>query len=224
MNVFQKKFSTDSVMSSLPLSNCKRPEEFNTTFNTQQFQIDQQPKLQQYPHKHINTLYEFPSAGFYSVENECNSNIPGWQTKDGRTIDARGQRLTFNQRPDVSYPLFKDTEVDTKLDGYGQNYKTFKDITAGQYKYYTINREPVSTPVFVIQSNVSSEVFQDPMGALKPQYNRSRITRELRQISDYQFDRDQIEFRESITASLMRKNQQRDWNTLWDPIINKSLK
>ena len=75
-------------------------------------------------------------------------------------------------------------------------------------------------PVYTIRSNVSHEIFTDPMGSIKPQYPRVRLTKHLRELSDYQFDRDQIEFREDLMALQQRKNNQSNWNMLWDRIYS----
>ena len=75
------------------------------------------------------------------------------------------------------------------LKAYGQDYKSYKDIHAGQYQYYVDKQltDPYYEPVYAIRSNVTKSVFKDPMGAMRPQYDRVPIAFHNYNISDYSF-------------------------------------
>ena len=97
--------------------------------------------------------------------------------------------------------------------GYGQ-YKSYKDINAGQIQYYTTNElsDPLFKPVFTIESQVTKSVFKDPMDNYTPQYNRVPLTNKNNNISGYQWDRDQIGFREDLISKQLQSGRYRtDW-------------
>jgi len=106
---------------------------------------------------------------------------------------------------------------DKNLTDYGQGYKSYDDIHAGQLRYY-IQKDltPVLfDPLFVMPSNVTSQLFEDPMSSRKFQTIRKPILTNNRNVSDYQFIRDQIKFRESIMHSQMAVPNQKDFNHVW---------
>lgn len=100
----------------------------------------------------------------------------GFASTDPRLVSAAhsGQVLTLDRPPiDASMRLSK-IDTDPKLNGYGQCYKNYSDVDAGQVTYY-VNKEredPFYPPVFSTPAYTVGEMYQDPMGALKPQYNR----------------------------------------------------
>lgn len=99
-------------------------------------------------------------------------------------------------------------EIYTKnLDNYGQNYKNYKDIDAGQIQYYVDNdiTDTLSLPNFTIRSNVKNTVFQTPMGGLWPTYDATPLTKNHTYISPQQFTRDTVYQREDIMSRQMSK-------------------
>ena len=91
-------------------------------------------------------------------------------------------------------------------------YNSYSDIDAGQIVYYSDPSmgQLYTPPIYVIDSINFPEVFVDPMGAWKPQYNRIPIARNNTNISEYSFDRDQMEFREDLIALQSNKMNQVD--------------
>ena len=123
---------------------------------------------------------------------------------DPRLIDpVRGFSMKLDAAPYEGNVKLKDV-YDKKYDKYGQNYYTnYSDIHAGQINYY-VDKSLASAyynPVYTIRSDVAHQVFQDPMGSLKPQYERNPLLINNNNLSDYQFDRDQIGFREDYNSS-----------------------
>lgn len=220
-SVFIQPFPKKVVPSQLPVNNCLIPKEFKDK-PIQLYQINQQPYINQNQvRRPVNVKTGLhPSPDFTPIQTS--SGVVYSKEYGGRTMSApRGQRILLNEPAPVSVmtnqPTLNSVYLDKSLDGYGQNYQTYSDIHAGQIQYYGNTKTDVLyKPLFTIRANVKQEVFRDPMDALKPQYKRSRLAKHLRDIP-YQFDRDQMEFREDLMNLQMRQQNQRDWNRFYDP-------
>lgn len=147
---------------------------------------------------------------------------PQWVSLDSRLMSPVHSPLDFNDKQTLDAPPYTgETPLnkiyDDKLTNYGQNYKNYTDINGGQIRYY-VDKDltPVLfDPLFVIKSNVQSEIFQDPMTNTKFQTIRDPVYRDNRDVSDYQVDRDEIGFRENLMHSQMAVMNQRDYNHVW---------
>lgn len=132
---------------------------------------------------------------------------------DPRLIDVmRGYRMNLN------VPVFDSTfhDKERRTDKLiPESYPSYKDIKGGQVFYYSDKylQQPYFSPNFQLRSNVCPTIFEDPMGSLKPQYQRIPITNSA-YISDYTSDQDQISFREDIMARQMRSMNQRNYSLL----------
>ena len=105
---------------------------------------------------------------------------------------------------------------DPKLIRYGQGndygqYKDYANINTGQIQYYTSTQlsNPLFNPIFEIESTLERGYFKDPMDNVTPQYKRRANTIHNRNISGYQFDRDQIEFREDLISKQLQSGRYR---------------
>jgi hypothetical protein len=102
-----------------------------------------------------------------------------YYSEDPRLIDViRTSTLALDKPPiDGSIPL-RDVNTDERLNCYGANYKGYSDINAGQVMYYIDKsiEDPFFSPVFATTAETTGYLFQDPMGAMKPHYNRTPIT------------------------------------------------
>lgn len=89
----------------------------------------------------------------------------------------------------------------------------YESIYPGDIQYYIDPTQSViyDNPEYALQQAVVPFVFQDPMGALKPQYDRVPLFKNNQNISDYTFDQDQISFREDMITRLQRKMNQTDY-------------
>ena len=106
-------------------------------------------------------------------------STPQFYSPDPRLISAshNGQILTLDSPPIEFSMKLNDIPKDENLDNYGQNYKSYADVNAGQIMYY-INKsreDPYYNPLFVSSAKVDGYLYQDPMGALKPQYARTQL-------------------------------------------------
>jgi hypothetical protein len=89
----------------------------------------------------------------------------------------RAQWITLDQAPiNGAVPLW-ELATSQKLNDWGQYYSSYADINAGQIQYYVdqSQAEPFFTPVFANTTNQVGYLYQDPMGAIKPHYNRDPL-------------------------------------------------
>jgi len=147
---------------------------------------------------------------------------PQWLSLDPRLMSPPHSPLDFNDRQTLDAPPYTgevplDDVYDDRLTNYGKNYKSYRDINGGQIRYYIDKYlSPVLfDPLFVMKSNVESEIFLDPMTTGKFQTIRKPVFRDNKDVSDYQFDRDAISFRENLMHSQMAIPNQHDYNHVW---------
>lgn len=92
--------------------------------------------------------------------------------------------------------------------------KGYSSIYPGDIQYYldpSIS-QAYDDPVFVQRSAVVPFVFQDPMGGMKPQYDRIPLFQNNINSSAYTSDQDQMSYREDLIARQSRKMNQSDFS------------
>lgn len=163
---------------------------------------------------------------YYKVKSEgslCACPSEQYTSTDPRLISAKnsGQVLIFD-RPPIGNNVLMD-EVPT-LVGYGRKYNTYSDVNGGQIMYYNDRsiEDPYFNPLFVSSASVDGFLYQDPMGAIKPQYSRTPLKNDnpigpIR--NNYQgclsWIQDSTGFREDIMAHQMAKQNQERWAPRW---------
>ena len=188
------------------------------------FDQDREPQLPlQQEIKVINKDFGLKLVGDF-VKKDC-QNFPWkficpkgeWVSEDPRIRSPATNDLMPLDRPPLTGDVKLKDVYNKDLKGYGQDYKSYKDIHAGQYQYYVDKQltDPYYEPVYAIRSDVTKSVFKDPMGAMRPQYDRVPIAFHNYNISDYSFDRDQIGFREDLMSKQTRGMNARDWSDRW---------
>lgn len=168
--------------------------------------------------------HETLENGKYNILNRSNQlkfASDFFQTSNGKytSIDPRlkdvlrgGYNMELNVPVyDASWRTATRDSMKNKIRA--QKYSSYKDIDGGQISYYTDNylSQPFFSPNYQIRTNVHPHVFIDPMGSIKPEYNRNPVLRTPDYISDYSFSRDQIGFREDIMSLQSRKRDQEDY-------------
>lgn len=173
-----------------------------------------EPIIVQDPNRYIilNKERDIQSASDFYME--CGHE--GAHSKDPRLIDP-----IRNIRTVLDRPAYQPRNVQPLRDIYGQSnqnitpriYSNYEDIYAGDVQYYIdpSQAQAYDNPEYAIQTAVVPFVFQDPMGALKPQYDRVSLYKNNQNISDYTFDQDQIGFREDMIERLQRTMNQTDY-------------
>jgi hypothetical protein len=117
------------------------------------------------------------SSQFKMVENCPTSACNGitYTNMDARLLNAAGPtRLQLDRPPLIGTLKLNTLNQNKNLDGYGQNYKSYADINAGQCLYYISHdrEDAFYKPLFSTQATIVSALYKDPMGAMKPQYDR----------------------------------------------------
>lgn len=158
---------------------------------------------------------------FYPVKG-CSTNFsPEGKSyicdDDARLISGARGTITQLDRPPLTGSVSLKDIYSPELINYGQNYRDYSDIHSGQILYYIDRKNlgPYDYPNYTITSKVDAELFQDPMGAIKPRYPRSPIAQSYNAISKDSRSRDTVAFRESIMASQSAKRNQQRYDSRW---------
>lgn len=156
-----------------------------------------------------------------------NSSCKGttyWNSDPRLYNSASVSWLQLDRPPMYSTPKLNTLSTNKKLDGYGQKYRSYNDINTGQVLYY-IDKDLENVyfdPLFAKPANMVGTLYKDPMGSMKPDYNRYPIeeynpaTEEVCEF-DYNlsFMRDTQYQREDILALQMRKHNQQRYAPRW---------
>jgi hypothetical protein len=134
-------------------------------------------------------------------------------SNDPRLYNQEGTWLQLDKPPMNSSIKLSTLNNDKSLNRYGQGYTSYSDINSGQILYY-ISKDTEDTfyePLFSNKLNTIGTMYQDPMGSMKPQYdrvqNRSVIENDeycLSFMKDTEFHREDI-----LSLQMRRKNQER---------------
>ena len=112
------------------------------------------------------------ACGYRQTQSVCGTT---YTNSDPRLLNAAGPtRLTLDRPPLTSHTPLRTLVTDRSLDRYGQGYKGYADVNAGQVMYY-IDRsieDALFPPLFERDATVVGSVYTDPMGNSKPQYDR----------------------------------------------------
>jgi hypothetical protein len=144
---------------------------------------------------------------------------------DPRLIDVpRGMRVNLDVPPIDSTVHLNEVYTKPELAKYGQGYRSYSDINAGQITYYVDKsiQDPLFNPNFTIPAKVDATLLQDPMSAMKPQYNRTPLfasdhldTKRVGYNGGLSWMEDSLEWREDLMARQMRKRNQERWEPRW---------
>lgn len=85
-----------------------------------------------------------------------------------------GQYMNLNTPPVSGTVDLANIPFDKSLNGYGQKYQKYSDVDGGQIQYYTDTdtMDAYFKPNFTTPSETKGFLYVDPMGAVKPQYQR----------------------------------------------------
>lgn len=107
---------------------------------------------------------------------------------------------------------------DPRFTSYGDPYRSYSDVNLGNVQYYYSDIDSYRKPNFIGRSKVDYIEFTDPMGKVKPYYERSASLNDARPFVENQFMSDQIYFRENLMESQMRPANARAWQQRYAPI------
>ena len=133
--------------------------------------------------------------------------------------------MSLNTVPIYGGMKLSDIPSEKILDGYGQNYKTYKDINAGQITYYESKaiEDPHHFPNFVSSATTKGYLFKDPMGSVKPYYERvpekERCDFDEKRGDSYEgclsWLHDSNNFREDLMSKQMGLRNRQRWQPRW---------
>ena len=145
-----------------------------------------------------------------------------WVSTDPRLLDPVRNSLLHLDRPPFRSTDFQRKNpqekvdmmeiYDEKYENYGKCYKTYSDIKAGDIYYYVdkSREDAYYEPNFTIPARTQGVMFKDPMGTMKPTYQRY-VTKfpddkysSLSSIRDINWHREDI-----MSAQMAVRNQQR---------------
>lgn len=138
---------------------------------------------------------------------------------------AAGTWLQLDSTPINSSQKLSSLTHDKKLNCYGQNYRTYSDINAGQIKYH-ISKDRQGTyyePLFSSKAVTTGYMYKDPMGNMKPMYtrefteksNQSLYTDNYANEGCLSFMKDSQGHREDLMAHQMTVRNQQRWEPRW---------
>lgn len=157
-----------------------------------------------------------PSKNFVELNNNSTNGCssPLYFSYDPRLKNELRPIPLLLDKPPYHGDVRWENVYNDDLYKYGQNYKNYEDIHAGQIQYY-VDKDlaPVLFgPNFTIKSNVNGQIFKDPMGAVKFASTREPLLINGSNISEYQSIRDEMEYRENLMHSQMAVPNQSNYS------------
>jgi hypothetical protein len=148
-----------------------------------------------------------------------------WMSRDPRQFDAmRAQTMPLDAIPINGKVKLKNI-YDPKYATYGMGMRPYHAINDGQIMYYNDKsiEDAFYYPVFSEPAEESAIMFRDPMGSMKPEYNRKALINienpVKRTACEYpdclSFIQDTQSFREDLMALQQRKHNQEKWSALF---------
>jgi hypothetical protein len=153
-------------------------------------------------------------------------SVTTYLNSDPRLYNQGGTWLQLDRPPLSSTTKLSTLTTDKSLDKYGQSYTSYADINTGQYVYYiSKNREDAFyEPLFSRKATTVGTMYKDPMGGMKPQYDRIPAEKYNPMLNtkacgddEYclSFMKDTQYHREDILARQMRKRNEQRYEPRW---------
>lgn len=211
--------------SNLSVRGCNVPKYFDC-YNTVEWRRNIQPRDDVGINEINPQVYQGKLAeGFNKVG--CNTCCPNetYISMDPRLYSStRADYLVLDRPPMDGNVRLKDL-YSSKLDCYGIGFKPYDQINDGQITYYIDEsiKDAFYKPVYSEPAEEISVLYKDPMGSMKPEYNRKALINTYNHTvteSDcypygLSFIQDSQSFREDIIALQQRKNNQEKWSARW---------
>ena len=217
---------TEGTPSNLSVLNCKVDKSFDCT-NNKLFRSDIQPAAKR------GTILINPQVITENFARDFEKAIPTDQCKgpqysaygDSRLVNAARAQITTLDHPPIDGSMKLHELADSKyLDNFGQNYKSYADINAGQFMYYndTSIEDPYFGPNFITSAYTDGILYKDPMGAMKPQYTRIPVKNDNpigpkrdQYDGQYSWMQDSLNHRQDLMSLQQRKSNQQRYVPRW---------
>jgi hypothetical protein len=106
---------------------------------------------------------------------------------------------------------------DPRFTGYGDAYRSYRDVPAGQVKYYYTDVDAYKTPNFIVRNKIDHVDLHQPMGNTYSTYPREAALEDVRdQVNDDWMAQSTV-FREDMMERLMRPANARNWQLRFAP-------
>lgn len=205
------------------LAGCRPPRDYYNECPYQVFAESTQPRERKGYH-YINP--QSYATDFHPIPCDLKGcSNPVYTSQDPRLIDVpRGTSMVVDTPP-LDHNVKLCEIYSNKFGEYGKPYRTYSDINLGDITYYTneSRADPFYKPVFSTSAKTVSSLYQDPMGSIKPQYDRIPLNYENPYDGykpDYDGGLSYLYYtgyqREDIMARQMRKRNQERWMPRWD--------
>lgn len=126
---------------------------------------------------------------------------------------------SFNPAPgSINY----EDIYDPRFTSYGDPWRSYSDINLGSVNYYYSDVDSYRYPNFVTRSKVDFIEYTDPMGKVKPYYQRTAALQDVRPYVENQWMSDTNYFRENIMEEQMRAANARNWQQRHSPLSRAS--
>ena len=229
-NINKINLNESGTPSNLGVTNCQIPEGFKCADRALFYKGIEPTKMEGIKNINPQVMLEKYAPDFFNIQCKNDFCCPTSQfiANDSRLRNnATGDSITLNIPPIDSSMRLRDIPVSKRLDGYGQNYRTYSDINAGQILYYVDKsiQEPFFSPNFIAPAETSRVVYKDPMDAIKPEYIRKPVfntnpvgpPRDVFE-DDLSFLQDTNAHREDIISKQMAVRNQQRWEPRWQDL------
>jgi len=208
--------------------------------STKLYLQDIQPKLYSYAvdptpiNSNIGITYtpqEPPRVLSQIADSSIGAAYPLYSRIDPQLVRKDGTRAQLSKNPvrtnwSQEYSNFDappgtinyEDIYDPRFNSYGDPYRSYTDINLGQVQYYYSDVDAYTRPNFITRSNIDFVEFTDPMGRVKPYYNRTASLDEVRGQVENERTADELLHRQDIMSSLMAKRQSEMWQLRQSPL------
>jgi hypothetical protein len=208
------------------LTECKIPNEFHCE-NEITFKTEILPKkYDEITSKVVlnESIYRDNMAPYFHEVYLPEQERYAYRSPDPRLMNVVcGQQLDIDTIPIDSSIKMSEIYTDPRMKNYGQRYKNYGDIRAGQIVYYVDEsiQDPYATPNFVMKANVKSQLYQDPMSSIKPVYVREYKCEDKINSTRNKFKyglswlEDSTRHKEDLMSLQMSKMHEQSWMNRW---------
>jgi hypothetical protein len=182
-------------------------------------------------YKEINPqVYLDKQAPYFNpVKCDKNGSCPDitYASWDPRLWSGAHQTYITLDRPPMESSVRLKNVYRKDLDCYGTGYMPYDTIRDGQITYYIdkSREDPFYKPLFATKAQEVSMLYKDPMGAMKPEYNRyPLVNTENPTVTTPEYYPDCLSYiqdtqshREDLNSLQMRKRNQERWMPRWAP-------
>lgn len=234
------KIPTNLPRSNLAINGCKVSPYFDCYYKVSLGEnlqpVPKQPYTitelnpQAYTNKLTSGFGKVPCQGVDSA-GVVNCQDPNFISQDPRLFNSTRPDYLRLDRPPMSGDVKLKNIYNKKYTNYGLGMKPYEMIDDGQIVYYIDSsiKDAFYKPVFSEPAIDQGVLYQDPMGAMKPEFTRkpimntenSTITTPIDYPYCLSFIQDSQSQREDIMSYQQRKNNQSKWSARWTFPENK---